>query len=373
VLRSRGSSATGAAGTSSGAAGTLELDKKLTLLRKSPLLEALPLKTLRSLIAESRERSLAPGEIVFEEGDPGQSMYVVVRGKVVISKQGKRIAVGGPGDCFGEMALIESKERSAGLSALSDATVIEISEAQFRQEIATNPRALFVLLRTFSDRSRKDLEALARDNRKLHEYAAEVEAANRELTEIRQQLEEKNRLLERLSTLDTLTGIPNRRRFDDVFRQEWKRAARDGTPLSLVYCDIDFFKGYNDTYGHQAGDECLVRVARVLAEAAHRPADLAARYGGEEFIVLLVDTGPGGAAILAERMRVRIESLRIAHRSSSVGAFLTASFGLATLIPRPGLRSEDLVERADRALYAAKQKGRNRVVSAPALPPAAKA
>ena len=350
-----------------GAPGTLELDKKLTLLRRAPLLAALPPHILRSLIAECRERALAPGEIVFEEDDPGQSMYVVMRGKVVISKQGKRIAVGGPGDCFGEMALIESKERSAGLFALTDATVIEISEAQFRQKIATSPQALFALLQTFSDRSRKDLDALAGDNRKLQEYAAEVEEANRELTEIRQQLEEKNRLLERLSTLDTLTGIPNRRRFDDVLQQEWKRAARDATSLSLVYCDIDFFKGYNDTYGHQAGDECLFRVARVLAEAAHRPADLAARYGGEEFIVLLVDTGPEGSAILAERMRVRIESLRIAHRASPVGAFLTASFGLASLVPRPGLKPDDLIERADRALYTAKQNGRNRVVSAPAL------
>jgi diguanylate cyclase (GGDEF)-like protein len=341
----------------------LELDKKLTLLRRAPFLEALPLSILRSLIAECRELLLAPGEILFEEGDPGQSMYVVVRGKVVVSKQGKRIAVGGPGDCFGEMALIESKERSAGLSALSEATVVEIPEAQFRQKIATSPRALLALLGTFSDRSRKDLAALTRDNRKLQDYAAEVELANRELTEIRQQLEEKNLLLERLSTLDTLTGIPNRRRFDEVFRQEWRRGARDGTPLSLIYCDIDFFKGYNDTYGHQAGDECLRRVARVLAEAAHRPADLAARYGGEEFIVLLVDTGPVGASILAERMRVRVESLRIAHRGSSAGAFLTTSFGVATLTPRPGLRPEELVERADRALYAAKQRGRNRVVA----------
>ncbi len=355
MLPCRGSSATGAVGTSGGARETLELDKKLTLLRRAPLLAALPLRTLRSLVAASQERALAAGEIVFEEGDLGQSMYVVVRGKVVIWKQGKRIAQGGPGDCFGEMALIESKERSAGLFALTDATVIEISEAQFRGKIATSPRALFALLRTFSDRSRKDLDALARDNRKLQEYAAEVELANRELTEIRQQLEEKNR-----------------RRFDDVLSQEWKRAARDGTPLSLIYGDIDFFKGYNDAYGHQAGDECLRRVAKVLAEAAHRPADLAARYGGEEFIVLLVDTGPEGAATLAERMRVRVESLRIAHRASAVGAFLTASFGLATLVPRPGLRSEDLVERADRALYAAKQKGRNCVVSAPAMAAVAK-
>jgi CRP-like cAMP-binding protein len=111
----------------------LELDKKLTLLRRAPVLAALPVGVLRSLIAKSRERLLAPGEIVFEEGDPGQSMYVVAWGKVVVWKQGKRIAEGGPGDCFGEMALIESKERSARLFAMTDATVIEISEAQFLQ------------------------------------------------------------------------------------------------------------------------------------------------------------------------------------------------------------------------------------------------
>jgi diguanylate cyclase (GGDEF)-like protein len=346
----------------------VDLQKKLILLRRTSLLSSLSEAGLRALLAASQETGLAKGEIVFEEGEIGRSMYVVLQGKVVIYKQGKRIAVGQPGDYFGEMALIEQRERSAELSALTDALVLHIPESEFTRRIATSPPALLALLRTLSGRSRKDLEALAQDNRKLQEYAAEVESANRELTQIRQQLEEKNRLLERLTTLDTLTGIANRRRFDEVLGQEWKRAARDSAPLSLIYCDIDFFKGYNDTYGHQAGDECLVRVSRVLAEAAHRPADLAARYGGEEFVILLVDTGPEGSAILAERMRASIEALRIAHRSSAIGAFLTASFGLASVVPRPGLRAEDLLDRADRALYMAKQRGRNRVVTAPLKP-----
>src|SRR5262249_20173325 len=282
-------------------------------------------------------------------------------------KQGKRIARVGPGQYFGEMALIEKKERSASLAALDAAVVLEVPEQQYFDHIARHPTAVLALLRTLSDRSRHDLDSLAAEHQKLLIYAKEREDANRELTVIREQLEEKNRLLEPLSTLDTLTGIANRRRFDEVLQLEWKRAARDASSLSLIFCDIDFFKGYNDTYGHQAGDECLHEVARALAEVVNRPADLAARYGGEEFVVLLVDTVLEGAVFLAERMRARIESLHIAHRSSGLGAFLTASFGVASLIPRPGLKPEDLIALADHALYAAKQQGRNRVVASGAL------
>jgi diguanylate cyclase (GGDEF)-like protein len=140
--------------------------------------------------------------------------------------------------------------------------------------------------------------------------------------------------------------------------------------LSLVMIDIDRFKKVNDTYGHQAGDDCLVRVAQTMDDTLNRPADLAARYGGEEFVGLLVDTEAGGARLLAERVRDRIEDLRIEHRSSDVRAVLTVSLGAASIVPRVGLRPEDLVDLADRALYAAKQAGRNRVVSAETLPPA---
>jgi diguanylate cyclase (GGDEF)-like protein len=224
------------------------------------------------------------------------------------------------------------------------------------------------LLQVFSDRARHDLDSLVSANLKLQAQADEMDAKNRELTEARRQLEQRNRDLERLSALDTLTQIANRRRFDAVLRQEWRRAVRDEAPISLLFCDLDYFKRYNDSYGHQAGDECLVRVAQAMEEALNRPADLVARYGGEEFIALLVDTDAGGAQMLAERMRSRIHELRIENRDSSVGPFLTVSLGVATVVPNPTLRPEDLVDLADRALYAAKAGGRNRVTLATGLP-----
>jgi len=291
-------------------------------------------------------------------------MFVVLSGHLVVSRGGKQVAVGSPGDCFGEMALIESRERAATLKALDEAVVLQIPETVFWQHLAPNPKSLMALLRTFSDRSRHDLDALASDNLKLQAYAEQVEAANHELVAIRRQLEDKNRLLERLSALDTLTGIANRRRFDDVLRQEWKRAARDGSCLSLLFCDIDHFKEFNDTYGHQAGDDCLVRVAQAMEDTLNRPADLAARYGGEEFVGLLVDTDAEGARLLAERVRVRVEGLEIEHAPSDVAAVLTVSLGAAAVVPTTGMRPEDLVNLADQALYAAKQRGRNRVVLA---------
>ena len=351
----------------------VDLEGKLSLLRSTDLLRSLPEAQLRRLVDECAEITLEPGECVFEEGEQGNSLYVVLSGKVEISKQGKRIAEGHAGQYFGEMALIEKKVRSATLTALGEVVVLEIPEPQYLTYITRHPDALLALLRTLSDRSRHDLDTLAEEHRKLRRYAQDMEDTNIELKEIKRQLEEKNRQLERLSTLDTLTGLANRRRFDESLLQEWRRALRDQGSLSLIFGDIDFFKGYNDSYGHQAGDECLSRVARAIAEVVNRPADLAARYGGEEFVVLLVDTVLEGAVFLAEQMRDRIESLHIAHRSSGLGAFLTASFGVASLVPRPGLKPEDLIALADHALYAAKQQGRNRVVASGALdaPPAA--
>jgi diguanylate cyclase (GGDEF)-like protein len=344
----------------------VDLEEKIAL-RRTGILAPLSEAALETFLTSCREIALRPGQALCQEGEEGHAMYVVLAGNVVVSKAGKQVAVGRPGDCFGEMALIESRERSATLRALDDALVLEIPEEAFREHIAPSPLSLMALLRVFSNRSRRDLEALAADNLKLQAYAGEVERANRQLTEIRRQLEEKNRLLERLSALDTLTGIANRRRFDDVLRQEWKRAARDGDPLSLVFCDIDYFKRFNDTYGHQAGDECLIRVAQTMEETLNRPADLAARYGGEEFVALLVDTDPEGARLLAERMRVRVESLHIEHRASTVARHLTVSLGVATVVARAAVRPEDLVDLADRALYAAKEGGRNRVIAADAL------
>ena len=277
--------------------------EKLALLRRTRLLETLPEEQLKQLLGSCREVSLVPGEALCHEGEVGRAMYVVLSGNLVVSKGGKQVAVGRPGDCFGEMALIESRERSATLRALDDTLMIEIPEKAFVEHLSKVPGPLLALLRVFSDRARHDLESLVSANLKLQAQAEEMDRKNRELTETRRQLEQRNRDLERLSALDTLTQIANRRRFDAVLRQEWRRAVRDEAPISLLFCDIDYFKRFNDTYGHQAGDDCLVRVAQAMEETLNRPADLVARYGGEEFIALLVDTDVEGGRMLAERMR----------------------------------------------------------------------
>lgn len=342
----------------------MEPAEKRDLLQKTGLLASLGAAELEAFVAACRETALAPGQALCHEGEEGHAMYVVLSGNLVVSKAGKQVAVGRPGDCFGEMSLIEARERAATLRALDETLVLEVPEAAFREHLCARPGPLLALLRVFSDRSRHDLDGLVSANLKLQAQGEEMERQNRELTETRRQLEQRNRDLERLSALDTLTQIANRRRFDAVLRQEWRRAVRDESPLSLVFCDIDFFKAFNDTYGHQAGDECLVRVAQAMEECLNRPADLVARYGGEEFIALLVDTDAEGARMLAERMRARVETLRVEHRASGVAPHLTVSLGTATMVPRAALRPEDLVDLADRALYAAKGAGRNRVSAA---------
>ena len=169
-------------------------------------------------------------------------------------------------------------------------------------------------------------------------------------------------LLARLSAEDALTQIANRREFDRRLDIEWGRARRDGTPLSLIMVDVDCFKNYNDHYGHQAGDACLQQIARCLRAIPQRAADLVARFGGEEFVVLLPATAETDAAILAERMRRAVADLQIPHAASRVGPGVTISIGVAAMHPVGNLQPAALVAMADSALYAAKEKGRNRVV-----------
>ena len=173
----------------------------------------------------------------------------------------------------------------------------------------------------------------------------------------------KSDLLESLAHADGLTGIPNRRRFDDAFELEWKRAMRTGTSVSLIMIDVDFFKLYNDTYGHGMGDTCLQQVASALSEVITRPSDLVARYGGEEFIALLPDTTVEGAHVIAERMCNIVESLKIPHENSVVSSYVTVSAGLAGLVPIADSEPQKLLKQADHMLYQAKESGRNRVCS----------
>ena len=190
--------------------------------------------------------------------------------------------------------------------------------------------------------------------------AIHLATVNRELEVANERLRHANARLERLSWQDPLTEVANRRRFGLVLAAEWRRAARGKTPLSLVMVDIDSFKAFNDGFGHRRGDECLRDVARSLRQNLHREGDFVARYGGEEFVLLLpLMDGERGAAF-AEVLRARVEALGVKHPSSPHGV-LTASLGVASMIPGRGDIPAGLVDRADAALYAAKRAGGNQV------------
>lgn len=208
-------------------------------------------------------------------------------------------------------------------------------------------------------------ELLARVSSML-KLKAEMDARKereRRLAELTKELEEKNQILERLSFIDALTGVGNRRLFNEILEKEWKRAGRDVYPLSLIMMDIDFFKDFNDTYGHLMGDDCLRKVAEALNKTIKRPADLIARYGGEEFAAILPDTDEQNAVRLAEDMRNRVEDLNITHVNSEINK-VTISLGVAAVIPHHNLDMASLISSADKALYHAKQEGRNMVKTA---------
>lgn len=190
----------------------------------------------------------------------------------------------------------------------------------------------------------------------------ELDAKNRTLQSLSEQLEVANQRLKALATIDGLTQVNNRRSFDETFLSEWNRLCRENHPLSLIMCDVDHFKAYNDIYGHQAGDECLQRVAQAIAKVAKRPADCVARYGGEEFAMILPNTDLDGASQVAEAVRNAIRTLEISHEGSSSGqGQVSVSLGVASQVPDENVAPSILIEAADRALYVAKQQGRDRV------------
>lgn len=173
----------------------------------------------------------------------------------------------------------------------------------------------------------------------------------------------EERELQRLSYLDGLTGISNRRFFDEYLDREWRRAIRGAYPLSLIICDIDYFKKYNDKHGHLNGDNCMKKVATALRGCLKRSADMVARYGGEEFAVILPDTDFQGAAVVAEALRKNVEELKILHSASPISLYVTISVGVATMVPDKCTPRENIINLADQALYQAKEEGRNRVMA----------
>jgi len=188
-----------------------------------------------------------------------------------------------------------------------------------------------------------------------------LEQMRKRLLEVSRELAASNRQLEMLSRQDGLTGLANRRYFDAYLATEVRRVARSGEPLSLVLMDIDYFKLFNDAYGHQAGDECLRRVAGCLQSACQRAGDMPARYGGEEFVLVLPNTTALGAAKVAAALAASVAGLAIPHAQSKVASSITVSQGVATMWPKTDCAPEALIERADIALYRAKKDGRNRM------------
>lgn len=202
---------------------------------------------------------------------------------------------------------------------------------------------------------------------KLLRMQEELERRNAELESAQKRLEQANQVLYRLSYLDALTGVANRRHFDEYLDQEWRRALRKGALLSLALVDVDYFKRLNDTAGHQYGDECLRRIGETLTASLRRAGDIVARYGGEEFAVVLPDAQPEWLTTFAEELRSAVAALAIPHHASPYGR-LTVSIGVATAAAEEPDGVAALVAAADRALYAAKEGGRNRVSFEPTLP-----
>lgn len=212
-----------------------------------------------------------------------------------------------------------------------------------------------------ADLVRKDVEEEIRGlNASLEQR---VKERTEELAKLSAKLTEANRTLEQLSLQDALTGLANRRHFDMYLESQVAVARRYRRPLSLILCDVDAFKRYNDRYGHQAGDECLRRTASAIQSCCRRPADLVVRYGGEEFAAILPDTDLRGATQIAETIREAVAQLRIPHAASPVGPYVSISGGIAYLRLRERTNAQELIAEADQSLYEAKRQGRDRIFS----------
>lgn len=236
----------------------------------------------------------------------------------------------------------------------------EVCRRLMSNEITRDIPVIFVTSMTDEEDEIKGLELGAVDYITKPYRLFIIQARLRNHLELKRQRDQ----LSRLSTLDSLTGIPNRRGFEAFLEQEWRSAVRHGDEISLIFMDIDHFKKYNDNYGHVAGDECLKEVSKALKDSLNRTTDLIARYGGEEFVCVLPRNDLRSALNVAEKMRSAILARTLPHEFSETHPFVTLSFGVATINPA-GRKSipSDLIVIADNMLYKAKEQGRNRVVS----------
>lgn len=232
-------------------------------------------------------------------------------------------------------------------SGIKEFSTLAISFRVMSQEIQQSRAKLKEYSRSLEQQVDDRTQALQQEIKQRQTAEASLQIANQEL--------------QNLAYVDGMTHIANRRRFDEQLDQEWRRMKREQLPLSLILCDVDYFKQYNDTYGHQVGDECLCHIARAIVAAARRSADLVARYGGEEFVMLLPNTPLAGAKQVASSIQSNIKNLQLHHRNSDVSKYVTASYGVACMMPDDNNEPGQLLLRVDKALYYAKRSGRDRI------------
>ncbi len=323
--------------------------------------EALPLKLISAYSAiEGQKLMLTHNDIavvlldvVMETSDAGLKLAQQIRGELGNQKSRIVLRTGQPG---------QAPEASIMLD-------YDINDYQIKLDLSRQ-RLLTTIIMAL--RSYRDILTIENQRVELETTLGQLEALQEELKAYTHSLEVKvsertaalqhsNAKLHRLATLDGLTQVANRRCFDDYLSEQWHQLSQFQKPLGLILLDVDFFKGYNDRYGHLAGDECLQKIAQAIAKTANRTEDLVARYGGEEFAVILPETPPQGACQVASAIIQAVEALGIPHESSSISEAVTVSAGISWLIPQAEISETSLIETADRALYQAKQLGRNRI------------
>lgn len=242
-----------------------------------------------------------------------------------------------------------------GLKDIPVIMITALKESNVLQE-AFDTGAIDYVIKPFDS---IELLARVRSALRLYEEMTRRMEREKELEKLTDQLKEVNAYLLAIARTDGLTGLFNRRYFDEVLSTEWKRCWRTGNSVALLMLDIDHFKLFNDTYGHQAGDQCLKQVSSAIRECARRAGDVSARYGGEEFAVILPETSESNAVVVSRNILEKVEKLSIPHSASKTAPTVTISIGMATLSPSPENSITELIERADKALYLAKEEGRN--------------
>ena len=314
-------------------------DEELTTLAQSRLFDGVPIDKIRERLKPSGEITLRPGAVLLELGQRNAVIYLLVSGKLAIHIDPDNtipIAYVLPGECVGEISILDDQAASASVVAVEKSHLL-----------MTNPDHLWELMR--------GEHAIALNM--MHIFTERIRRNNTAILEnLKQQAQ-----LQALSTIDTLTGLYNRRWMNEMYLRQIDRCAREGKPLSLAVVDIDHFKAVNDTYGHLGGDQVLTQVARAMQQH-FRPTDLLARYGGEEFCVLLPDTLLEPGAMALDRLRASLADTTLALND---GKSLNVRISGGVAQWREGWSLEDLVGAADEALYRAKREGRNRVLTAP--------